>query len=90
MKHYLRSFALFDVVDGTTECPPNDKVEQRLNWLLRDGKALGAICLGVEEGQRVHVDSYNTAKGAWDNLSKTFQRTSLSEKIRLRHEFYCL
>ena len=87
MKMYLMQQGLFDVVDGSTTMPDEDKVAAG-KWMERDQKALGSIALRVDASQKVHIEDAKTSREAWSALEKVFNRVSLADRVKAIRNFY--
>jgi hypothetical protein len=89
MRLYLESFDLFGHVDESLEPPAEGATEAvKKAYRLASKKAWTQICLAVEPEHQIHVGDMRTAKEAWDALKSQFARESISQKVRLRHQYY--
>lgn len=53
-------------------------------------KALAVIRMNTSSGLRIHIDSANSAKDAWEALESIFTTESLGAKNRMRDELHAL
>ena len=62
--------------------------DKQVKFRKRENIALATVCLSVVTGLQIFVRSAVTAKEAWENLEKHFERKSLFQKIYYRRKFY--
>lgn len=84
MKLYLKSEKCWEVV-GERQRQANISIRR---WNEMEEKANYLISVLIENSQLPFIKRTNSAKAAWDELSKHHKKSSLSTKIRLLRKLY--
>ena len=79
-------------VDGTLPKPTGDQVSASdiLAWEAMDRKAIGDICLGVDDKIMYHIWKSSTSKKAWDTLNKLYGKVSKEDVFKIEDELISL
>ena len=88
MKMYLIGKDHWEIVSGTEKLEAEADADTKTKFKKRENSALAAICLGISTSLHVYVRSVSTPKGAWDELAKHFEDSTLSNKIHYRRKLY--
>ena len=88
MKMYLIGKDLWDIITGDETLNAQASAQEQRKFRKRENMALATVCLSVTTSLQIYVRSANTAKEAWDNLQKHFERKSLSQKIFYHRKLY--
>ena len=89
LKHLLIAKELFGYVDGTTTAPANTAEETvKVAYNKNSSKALSHIVLSVSDELLYLITECETAKEAWDKLSKHFERDTLANKMFLKKRYF--
>lgn len=89
LKHLLIAKELFGYIDGTTVAPASTAdgaVKAAYN--KNSSKALSHIVLAVGDELLYLITECETAKEAWDKLSKHFERDTLANKMFLKKRYF--
>ena len=79
-------------VDGTLSKPTSDQVSasEITEWQKMDRKALGDICLGVEDKIINQIQKFNTSKEAWDTLKNLYGKVSKEDVYKIEDDLVFL
>ena len=56
-------------------------LQNEVNLKKHENLALATVCLSISTNLQIYVRSAESAKAAWENLSKHFEQKSLSKKF---------
>jgi len=79
---------LWDIVNGTETLSESANATERSKLKKRENLALATVCLSISTNLQIYVRSAESAKAAWENLSKHFQQNSPSRKIVYCRKLY--
>jgi len=88
MKMLLIGKDLWDIVNGTETLSESANATERNKFKKRENLALANVWLSIITNLQIYVRSAESAKAAWENLSKHFEQKSLSRKILYRRKLY--
>ena len=79
-------------VDGTLSKPIGDQVStsEITDWQIMYRKALGDICLGVEDKIIYQIWNSSTSKEAWDTLQNLYGKVSEEDVFKIEDELVSL
>ena len=79
-------------VDGTLPQPIGSNVSASAipNWVAMDRKALGDICLGVDDKIMYQIKNCSTSKEAWDTLKNLYDKVSDEDVFKIEDELISL
>ena len=79
-------------VDGTLPKPVGDNVlaSDISSWDTMDRKALGDICLGVDDKIMYEIQKSSTSKQAWDTLKNLYDKVSEEVVFKIEYELVSL
>ena len=88
IKMHLMAKEVWEIVTGDETLPADASPGEIVKFRKRENIPLATVCLSVATGLQIYVRSAATAKEAWENLEKHFERESLSQKIYYRRKLY--
>ena len=73
-------------VDGTLPKPTSANVSPSAisDWVALDRKALGDICLGVDDKIMYQIKKCTTSKEAWDTLKSLYDKVCDDDFLKLK------
>ena len=79
-------------VDGTLPKPIGVNVSASVisNWVAMDRKALGDICLGVNDKIMYQIKKCTTSKETWDTLKNLYDKVSNEDVFKIEDELISL
>ena len=79
-------------LDGTLPKLVGDNVTQSIisDWVTLDRKALGNICLGVDDKIMYQIKKCTTSKEAWDTLKSLYDIVSTKDLFKIEDELISL
>ena len=79
-------------IDGTLPKPTCDNLSGSdiSTWEAMDRKALGDICLGVDDKIMYQIMKSSTSKKAWDTLKNLYDKVSDEDVFKIEDELVSL
>ena len=85
MWYHLMHNEVSQYVDGTLPQLVGANVSASVisDWVAMDRKALGDICLGVDDKIMYQIKKCTTSKEAWDTLKKLYDKVSDGDVFKI-------
>lgn len=90
--YHLMHNGVSQYVDGTLSNAAGDNVStsEISDWVAMDRKALGNICLGVDDKIMYQIKKCTTSKKSWDTLESLYGKVSEEDVFKIEDKLVCL
>ncbi|KAH0685758.1 hypothetical protein KY290_017293 [Solanum tuberosum] len=85
VQYYFLGQELWDIIGGSDTTPPTD-AEAAKRWKTKDGKAIYALTVTIEDDFLQRIKNAKTPKEDWDTLAMIFTKKTDARLQRLENE----